>query len=135
MEKRQTSGNTGTQSHGSKDLYDSRVTHENRICTLILWLALPEVRGNSTVITYYMHQITWNQFGVRVPELSRPIAMRNLITILEDDERGKEKDELTRSVLLAYGRTKEPICRIIVDNSSEKDFQSLQNDLLMSRLS
>ena len=80
-----------------------------------------------------MHQITWNQFGVRVPELSRPIAMRNLITILEADE--QEKDGLTRSVLLAYGRTKEPICRIIVDNSSEKDFQSLQNDLLMSRLS
>lgn len=78
-----------------------------------------------------MHEITWSQFGVRVPEISHRLAMTNLITIPESDER---ENGLTRSVLLAYGRTKEPICRIIVDNSSEKEFQSLQNQLLMSRL-
>jgi hypothetical protein len=84
------------------------------------------------MLTYHMNQISWSQFGVSVPDLSRPISMRHLETMSESDEQVSGKG--TRSVLLVNSRTKEPICRIIIDETSEKGFQSLQNELLISRL-
>lgn len=82
--------------------------------------------------TYYMHQIVWNQYRVRIPELSHPVGTHHLMTIVEGDD--EVQQEGSRTALLAYSRTKEPLCRIIVERSSERDFQAFQNVLLTSRL-
>lgn len=85
-----------------------------------------------TVKTYQMSQLAWTMSYVHLPEMRFPIAAHHLSTISESDVKSQRAG--ARSVLLVYGRSKEPVCRIIIDESSEKDFQSLQNALFTGKL-
>ena len=78
-----------------------------------------------------MKEVIWNKEYVCIPDDQRRYGMHHLVTLPAND---KEVTDGVRYVYLAHARTKEPICRILIESEDDSEFSAFQNLLLMSRL-